>query len=101
MDSTHYDRRLFHQNCPMGNPLKELQRTSFWAAAPRSLVSNSNITSNSTPLMPFSRQLSLNNGDERLIKRSPPATNNSTRLSSLGIDQATVDIVVENQVRFK
>lgn len=96
MDSTHYDRRLFHDQCPTSH---DLTRASFWATA-RSLSPPSANASNATQWIPFRRQLIVNNGDERLVTRVPIATANSTANQTriLGIDQATVDILVDNQV---
>ena len=94
MDSTHYDRRTFQEQCPTQ---RELPRASFWAAA-RSLASPANATS-VTQLIPFRRQLILNTGDERLVTRAVAAVPNANQSTVLGIDQAAVDIVVDTQVR--
>lgn len=99
MDSTHYDRRLFHDQCSTSN---DSPRSSFWATA-RSLSSSSSSSanaSNTTQWIPFRRQLIVNNGDERLVTRIPITTANNTinQTRILGIDQATVDILVDNQV---
>lgn len=94
MDSTHYDRRTFQEQCPMQ---KESPRSSFWAAA-RTLAAPANTTS-ITQLIPFRRQLVLNTGDERLVTRNAATVPNVNQSTPLGIDQAAVDIIVDNQVR--
>ena len=97
MDSTHYDRRILHQQCPLNSAIKDLHRTSFWAAIrSSSLTANS---SNQNLLIPFRRQLIINNGEDRLVTRASANTVNVNNTTSLGIDQATVDIIVDNQVR--
>ncbi|UJR21859.1 hypothetical protein I4U23_024932 [Adineta vaga] len=98
MDSTHYDRRIVQQYCSLNNnDGKELNRASFWATVrSSSLTTNS---SNQTQLVPFRRQLIINNGEDRLVTRSTSSnTTNSNQTIPLGIDQATVDIIVDNQI---
>jgi hypothetical protein len=99
MDSTHYDRRILHQQCPLNSVTKDSHRTSFWAAIrSSSLTANS---SNQNLLIPFRRQLIINNGEDRLVTRASANTVNVNNTISLDIDQATVDIIVDNQVRTK
>ncbi len=49
-------------------------------------------------LIPFRRQLIINNGEDLLVTRASADTVNVNNTISLGIDQATVDIIVDNQV---
>ena len=99
MDSTHYDRRIIHQQCSLNNnDVKDLNRASFWATIRSPSPSTVNST-NQTQLVPFRRQLIINNGEDRLVTRSPSSnTTNTNQTTLLGIDQATVDIIVDNQV---
>jgi hypothetical protein len=99
MDSTHYDRRIFSQQCPINSETKELPRPRFWLAV-RSLSLTTN-SSNQNNLIPFRRQLILNNVEDRLITRASSTTINLNNTTSLGIDQAKVDILVDKQVRIK
>ena len=98
MDSTHYDRRLLPDQCSLasGAASRESSRSTFWAAA-RSLASPLNST-NESSLIPLRRQLIVNTDDERLVTKTPFSSVNTTRTKALTIDQATVDIVVDNQV---
>ncbi|CAF1504777.1 unnamed protein product [Adineta steineri] len=100
MDSTHYDRRI----CSLNNEKKELNRASFWATIRSSPFTMNN--TNQSNLIPFRRQLIINNGEDRLVTRSSPSvsTLNTTNINNsipLGIDQASVDIIVNNQVRIR
>ncbi|CAF3222863.1 unnamed protein product, partial [Rotaria sp. Silwood2] len=99
MDSTHYDRQLLHQQCPLNSETKDIYRTSFWAAIRSSSLTTN--TSNQSSLIPFRRQLIINNGEDRLITRASSNTgnvnNNNNTTTQLGIDQAAVDIIVDNQ----
>ncbi|CAF3665598.1 unnamed protein product [Adineta steineri] len=97
MDSTHYDRRI----CSLNNEKKELNRASFWATIRSSPFTMNN--TNQSNLIPFRRQLIINNGEDRLVTRSSPSvsTLNTTNINNsipLGIDQASVDIIVNNQI---
>jgi hypothetical protein len=101
MDSTHYDRRILQQQqhqCSINGENKELHRSSFWAAVRSSSLSANH--TNGSHLIPFRRQLIINNGDERLVTRASSNTINVNNTLPLGIDQATVDVVVDNQVRY-
>ena len=94
MDSTHYDRS---QQCPLNSDIKERNRKIFWTTIrSSSFIVNS---SNQSSLIPFSRQLIVNNGEDRLVTRASSNTDNVNNTISLGIDQAVVDIIVDNQVR--
>jgi len=97
MDSTHYDRRILSHQCPLNSEIKDLSRTRFWLAIrSSSLVNNS---TNQNNLIPFRRQLIITNGeDNRLVTRASSNIINTTLLS---IDQATVDIIVDKQVKIK
>ncbi|CAM4757962.1 unnamed protein product [Rotaria magnacalcarata] len=98
MDSTHYDRRVAHQQCSSNSETKQFHRASFWAAIRSSSALTTN-SSNQTTLIPFRRHLIINNGEDRLVTRaSSNKTNVSNTTISLGIDQATVDFIVDNQI---
>jgi hypothetical protein len=97
MDSTHYDRRILHQQCSLNSETKDSHRTSFWAAIRSSSVTTN--SSNQSHLIPFRRQLIVNNGENRLVTRASSDVVNVNNTIPLGIDQATVDIIVDNQVR--
>jgi len=99
MDSTHYDRQIFHSHCPSNNEIKELNRATFWTTARSSSFAINN--SNQSTLIPFRRQLIINNGEDRLVTRAASNTTNVNNTITLGIDQAHVDIIVDNQVRMK
>jgi hypothetical protein len=99
MDSTHYDRRISYHQCPLNSETKELSRARFWLAIRSS--SQTNNSSNQHNLIPFRRQLIINNGEDRLVTRASSNTNNINNTTSLSIDQATVDIIVDKQVRIK
>jgi len=97
MDSTHYDRRTLNQQCPLNSETKELSRRRFWfAVRSSSLTNNSN---NQNNLIPFRRQLIINNGEERLVTRASSNKINLNNTISLSIDQAIVDIIVDKQVK--
>lgn len=98
MDSTHYDRRNFNDQCLSNSETKELQRERFWLAIRSSSSSMNNNTQKN--LIPFRRQLITNNGGEdRLITRTSPNTITLNNTIELGIDQALIDIIVDKQVR--
>ncbi len=98
MDSTHYDRRNFNDQCLSNSETKELQRERFWLAIRSSSSSMNNNTQKN--LIPFRRQLITNNGGEdRLIIRTSPNTITLNNTIELGIDQALIDIIVDKQVR--
>jgi hypothetical protein len=103
MDSTHYDRRLLQQKqaqCFRSNEHNDVyHRETFWTTA-RSLSLAIN-NSNTSQWIPFRRQLILNIGDERLVTRTSSNNVNGTRTNSLGIDQASVDIIVDKQVSIR
>ena len=92
MDSTHYDRRILHDQCPR---IGETRRERFWLAIRSSSMSNQTQTNS----IPFRRQLITNNGEDRLVIRTSPNLNSSNQTISLEIDQAMVDILVDKQVR--
>lgn len=98
MDSTHYDRRILYQQCPSSSEPKDLHRATFWVAVrSASITSNS---SNQTNVIPIRRQLIINNGEDRLVTRTTSnKTNVNNATNQWGIDQATMDIIVDNQVR--
>lgn len=101
MDSTHYDRRNFHQQCSLNNQIKEFSRPRFWLAVRSSPSSINN--SNSNNLIPFRRQLITNNNndEDRLVTRTSSNPINKNETIPLDIDQATVDIIVDKQVNEK
>jgi hypothetical protein len=100
MDSTHYDRRILSYQCPLNSEIKDLSRARFWLAIrSSSLINNSTYQNN---LIPFRRQLIINNGEDRLVTRA--SSSNIINLNNtilLSIDQATVDIIVDKQVKIK
>ncbi|CAF1177372.1 unnamed protein product [Rotaria sp. Silwood1] len=100
MDSTHYDRRILYQQCPLNNEIKDIYRTSFSATIRSPSSSLTTNISNQSSLIPFRRQLIINNGEDRLVTRTLSNTINvnNTNTIPLGIDQAAVDIIVDNQI---
>ncbi len=101
MDSTHYDRRNFHDHCSLNSESKEFPRERFWLAV-RSSSSASSMNNNTQKnLIPFRRQLIMNNGEDRLVTRASPNTIALNNTISLGIDQAITYIIVDKQVRKK
>ncbi len=96
MDSTHYDRRSFYHQCPLNSETKESSRARVWLAIRSSPLTINN--SNQSNSIPFRRQLVQNNGEDRLVTRAPANTTSLNSTTPLGIDQATVDIVVDKQV---
>jgi len=97
MDSTHYDRRVFQQQCPINNQLKEQRQIIYWSNAKSSSSSSNN--SNGNNLIPFRRQFTISNGENRLITRASSGTINVTNTGPLDIDQASLDVIVNKQVR--
>jgi hypothetical protein len=95
MDSTHYDRRNFNEQCSTKSETKEFPRERFWLAVRSSSTTNNNTQKN---LVPFRRQLITNNVEDRLVIRASPNTITSNNTIQLGIDQATVDVIVDKQV---
>lgn len=100
MDSTHYDRRISYKKCPVNSEAKDLYRTTYWAIVRSSTTSNHSSNQTSS-FIPFRRQLIVNNGEDRLITRASTNSANVNNTTTLGIDQAAVDIIVDNQVRIK
>jgi hypothetical protein len=96
MDSTHYDRRIFQQQCPINNQLKQQRQIIYWSNAKSSSTNNSN----GNNLISFRRQFTINNGDDRLITKVSSETINVNNTDPLDIDQASMDIIVDKQVRF-
>jgi len=96
MDSTHYDRRIFQQQCPINNQLKQQRQIIYWSNAKSSSTNNSN----GNNLISFRRQFTINNGDDRLITKVSSGTINVNNTDPLDIDQASIDIIVDKQVRF-
>jgi hypothetical protein len=97
MDSTHYDRRIFQQQCPINNQLKEQSHVMYSSNAKSSLPSTNNSHKNN--FIPIRRQYTINNGDDRLIIRASSGTINVNNTDPLDIDQAVVDVIVNKQVR--
>jgi hypothetical protein len=97
MDSTHYDRRIFQQQCPVNNQLKEQRQVTSWSNIKSSSLSTNN--SNGNNLTPYRRLFTINNGEDRLITRISSDTISVNNTDPLDIDQASVDIIVDKQVR--
>ncbi len=97
MDSTHYDRRVFKQQCPINNQLKEQRQIIYWSNAKSSSSSTNNNSGNN--LITFRRQFTISNGENRLITRASSDTINVNNTDPLDIDQASLDVFVNKQVR--
>lgn len=100
MDSTHYDRRIFHDQCLVNHEKKELPRERFWLitrSSSSTAMNNNSVTQQS--IVPLRRQLVTNNGEDRLVTRTSPNSMTENQTISLGIDQAMIDIIVDKQVR--
>jgi hypothetical protein len=91
MDSTHYDRRIFQQQCP----LKERYQATYWTNIKSSSANNSN----GSHVLLFKKQFIINNEEDRLVTRASSETVNVDNTDPLNIDQAVVHIVVNKQVR--
>lgn len=98
MDSTHYDRRIFQQQCPVNNPLKDQHQYIYWSNAKSSSLSTTNNT-NGNNLISYRKQFYINNADDRLVTRISSDTININNTDPLDIDQASVDVIVDKQVR--
>ena len=55
--------------------------------------------SNGNNLIPFRRQFIINNGEDRLVTRASSDTINVNNTDPLDIDQASLDVIVDKQVR--
>lgn len=97
MDSTHYDRRVVHDQCVTSNEPKELPRERFWLII-RSVAASNNNNNTQQSIVPIRRQLITNNGEDRLVIRTSPNALAENRTVRLAIDQAMVDIIVDKQV---
>ena len=97
MDSTHYDRRIVHDQCVTSNEPKELSRERFWLVIRSVAASNTNNNTQQS-IVPIQRQLVTNDGEDRLVIRSSPNAVTENRTVTLSIDQAMVDIIVDKQV---
>lgn len=99
MDSTHYDRRLYQQQqCPINHSLKTQRQVISWSNIKSSLLSTNN-SNNGNNLIPYRRQFSIYNGDDQLITRASSDTIHINNTNPLDIDQASIDIIVDKQVR--
>jgi hypothetical protein len=98
MDSTHYDRRIFQEQCPVNNQIKDQRQVIYWSNTQSTLSSTNNSQGNS--LVPIRKQFIINRGDSQLITRASSDTIHVNNTESLDIDEASVHIVVEQQVRF-
>ena len=98
MDSTHYDRRLFQQKqCYAPNQPKELYQSNYWITV-RSVPSfdmNNSFINNS---LAFQRQLIFRNQHDRLVTRVSSGAIDLNNTRPLGIDQASINITVDQQV---
>ncbi|UJR27883.1 hypothetical protein I4U23_009148 [Adineta vaga] len=101
MDSTHYDRRLLQQHCLKHNQVNEPYQSNYWITV-RSLPalsmnnnSSNDITNNS---IGFRRQLIFNNEYDRLVTRVSSGAIDLNNERPLGIDQASINITVDQQI---
>ena len=99
MDSTHYDRRIFQNQCLVHRERKELPRERFWLII-RSIAAASATNTTEKNIVPLRRQLVTSSGEDRLVTRTSPNAMTDNRTITLGIDQAMIDIIVDKQVRF-
>jgi hypothetical protein len=97
MDSTHYDRRVSQQQCLTNKQIKEQPQSIHWYNFKSSLSSTNN--SNGSYLIPLQRQLVITNGEDRLVTRTSSNTINVNNRAPLGVDEATVDVIIDKQVR--
>lgn len=101
MDSTHYDRRIFQQQqCPINNQLKEQHQVIYWSNAKSSSLSSTTNNSNENSLISIRRQITINRGDDQLITRASSDTIHVNNTDPLDIDEASINIIVNQQVRF-
>ncbi len=91
MDSTHYDRQILQQQCP----IKKQYQATYWA----NITSLSTNNSNGTHVLLFRKQFIINNEQDRLVTRASSSTINVNNTDPLDIDQALVHITVDKQVR--
>jgi hypothetical protein len=98
MDSTHYDRRILQQQCSINNQIKEQHQATYWITV-RSLSSSSTNNTSANNSISFRKQLIINNGEDRLVTRASSGTINVDTTDPLGIDQASLNIIVDKQVR--
>jgi hypothetical protein len=95
MDSTHYDRRIFQQQCPINN---QFNQVIYWSnAQSSSLLLTNNSQGNS--LIPIRRQFKINRGENQLIIRASSDTIHVNNTDPLDIDEASVNVIVDKQVR--
>lgn len=99
MDSTHYDRRIVHDQCVINHQPKELSRERFWLIIRSIATSNSSASNTQQSIVPIRKQLITNNGEDRLVIRTSPNILTENRTVNLGIDQTMVDIIVDKQVK--
>ncbi|CAF0889821.1 unnamed protein product [Rotaria sordida] len=101
MDSTHYDRRIVQQQCPINNQMKESHQTKYFVnfkSLPSSSSSSTTTNNNNSNLILIHGQFISNYEEDQLITRassSPIDVNNTVPLS---LDQATIDVIVDKQI---
>jgi uncharacterized protein YdeI (BOF family) len=98
MDSTHYDRRILQQQCSINNQIKEQHQATYWITV-RSLSSSSTNNTSANNSISFRKQLIINTGEDRLVTRASSGTINVDTTDPSGIDQASLNIIVDKQVR--
>ena len=102
MESTHYDRRIFQQQCSINDQMKEqyqvIYRTNFKSSS-SSTTTNTTINNNRSSLILFQKRLISNLGEDRLVTRVSSDTIDINNTVPLNMDQSSVDIIVDKQVR--
>jgi hypothetical protein len=98
MDSTHYDRRIFQEQCSINNQFKNLHQVIDWSNTQSSLTLVNNSQGNY--LIPIRKQFNINRGDNQLIIRASSDTIHVNNTDRLNIDEASVHVIVDQKVRF-
>lgn len=97
MDSTHYDRRLFQQQCPINNKNNNQHQVIYWSNIKSTTTTTSNTTNENT-LIPIRKKFFINRGDDQYLFKPSSGTINVNNTDPLDIDEAFVTITVDKQV---
>ncbi|CAF3282215.1 unnamed protein product [Rotaria socialis] len=96
MESTHYDRRILQQQCPINNQLKESHQTTYLANF-KSFPLTSPIN-NGSGLISSRKQFIVSYEEDTLVTRASSDTIDINNRSPLSMDQAALDIIVDKQI---
>ena len=104
MESTHYDRRIVQQQCSINDRMKEqyqvTYRTNFKSLSSSSATTTNTTTNNNrSSLILFQKRLVSILGEDRLVTRVSSNTIDINNTVPLIMDQSSLDIIVDKQVR--